>query len=335
MQLQTGDSPTIKRYIDKSVIEELARRILAREASLNTILTIEGSMSETKIYDPASSTAVFESLPSPLKPPAVYRVKSLGGESEIAVTGFREDSLNIGYIELILDKAGITVLRIQESRGSRFTGLRIIVADGVSHEVVILYESLRDAVDLSEIKVEQGDSSRLTLTAFFKPGSLMHVVAESRSGKGSALSKTMIIDAASGSRVELEDSSRINTPGSSVESYIKARLGGGSIAALRGKGVVARGAVDSKVVYGIESLITDTESKVYMHPFLEINTNRVAEARHYARNYIITLDKVFYMGTRGLDPGEATMLLIRGFMTMGLSGKAREIIAERIASKGP
>ncbi|AFL66017.1 SufD family Fe-S cluster assembly protein [Desulfurococcus amylolyticus] len=327
-----GDSPTIKKYIDKSPLEELVRRALNREAPITNILI--KALSPNAFIDPLppSGSIGFKSIPVITVSQGFYRVRSTGGVFDISVEGSGDGVIAVGYIELILEGPGLTILRIPENPAHRIMGIKVTVAKGVDHEVLLIHKSGRRAMDLSEIIVEQGDASRLALVALFNTGSILQARVESIQGAGSSIEKTILVNSTQGSRVEVEDYSYIDNPSVSVESYIRSRLEGGSIAVLRGRGIVSRRASGSRIVYGIESLINDAESTAYMHPFLDIHSNNIVEARHYARNYLLTMDKLFYIETRGLKPEEAAMLLVHGFLTRGLSRAAREIILSNISS---
>lgn len=326
----SGDSPTIREYIDRRSIVELVERTLRGEVAASTsLLTVLGGA--VVIQEPSKQGSGFKLL-SPAGYRGLHRVKTTSGRSEIIVKGLEESPVSLGLLELNLESSGLTVVRVTGGSGSRLTGLKIHAARGVSHEVIVIQDPVGENTEVTEIIVEQEDSSSLILTILLKPSSLSYTSITSRLAAGSKARKNIIVNPLPGARVDVEDTSLVSEPESSVESYIRSRLEGGSTTALRGRGVVERSARGSRVVYGIESLLCDESSRVYMQPFLDIHTGSVVEARHYARSYMLTLDRLFYIETRGLNTSEARRLLVKGFLTQGLSDTARRVVEESIFS---
>jgi len=332
--MEVGESPTIKKYIN----EGLMRKILEEAATgsipiSNSLSMTMGECHQDPLTLPSQATdLVFKSSTIRLPLAGFYVARIRSSTCSITVEGFRDNALNTGYIHLILEKPGFTIIRINGDRGHSAIRLYVRVIEAIEHEVLLLGEHGRNGVSLYNLDAELDKSAKLVFTALFKPGLLAYARISSTLRDGATLLKNILVDATAGSHIEVEDSSDLAGSDSSVEAYMRARLEGGSVAALRGRGVASEYAYGSRVVYGIESLIGDAGSYAYMHPYLEIKTSRIKEARHYARNQVLSGDRIFYMETRGLSPIEARHILVRGFMTQGLSDLARKIVSEAISS---
>jgi len=331
---EAGESPTIKKYINEGLVRKMLEETATSSIPVSNSLSVTmGGCHQDPLTSPSQVVdLVFKSSTIRLPLTSSYVARVWSSTCSITVEGFGDNALNTGYIHLILEKPGFTIMRINGNRGHSAIRLYMRVLKAVEHEVLLLGESSRNAVSLYNLDAELDRSAKLVFTALFKPGLLAYARISSTLRDEATLLKNILVDATAGSHIEVEDSSDLAGSDSSVEAYMRARLEGGSVAALRGRGVASEYAYGSRVVYGIESLIGDAGSYAYMHPYLEIKTSRIREARHYARNQVLSNDRIFYMETRGLSPAEARYILVRGFMTQRLSDLARKIVSEAISS---
>jgi len=332
--VEVGESPTIKKYINEGLVRKILEEAATGSIPVSNSLSMTMDDCDQDSLAPPSQVVdlVFKSSTIRLPLTRFYAARVQSSTCNITVEGFRDNALNTGYIHLILEKPGFTIIRINGDRGHSAIRLYVRVMEAVEHEVLLLGESGRNSVSLYNLDAELDKSAKLVFTALFKPGLLAYARISSTLRDGATLLKNILVDATAGSHIEVEDSSDLTGSDSSVEAYMRARLEGGSVAALRGRGVASEYAYGSRVVYGTESLIGDAGSYAYMHPYLEIKTSRIREARHYARNQVLSGDRIFYMETRGLSPAEARYILVRGFMTQGLSDLAKKIVSEAISS---
>jgi len=87
----------------------------------------------------------------------------------------------------------------------------------------------------------------------------------------------------------------------------------GGTTSYRGLVKIKRGCVNSKASVVCDGLMLDDESKAMTFPAMEVEENDVAVA-HEAAVGKIGEDQLFYLMSRGLSEGEATKLIVSGFI---------------------
>ena len=109
---------------------------------------------------------------------------------------------------------------------------------------------------------------------------------------------------------------------SSADVYGLGVASGPSLVSVRGTAILTPQAVSSSSRFIVEALLLDEQARAYTMPMMRIETGDVNVASHRAAQYRLPGDQLFYLESRGLSPGEAMELLLRGRVDhmIGLSG---------------
>lgn len=328
--LPYGDSPTVKSYLDwplwRATLEELLRE---GDFELSTSWKPEGGV------EPSGASAVKIVGSHALS--SLHR--ALGAEAaEFAFDGgkgaleFPSVASGLAVANLVIKIRGDGELFIMINPGDEnravFAGINLFVDSGARPNILIDVEPRGDALAYVNVVLSSGEGSSANLVTLAAPKSSCKVDVEMAPGPGSQLISKFVGLVREGANAEAVLDSVVH--GDLVDLLVNgaAVFMKNSTGAMRGRGVIAHGSRNAKLVYGFDALLEEG-ARAYLQPFLEVNTNAVREARHYARNYLLTEDKLFYLMSRGLEPWEARKLMITGFLLSSVPEPLREFVERR------
>jgi Fe-S cluster assembly scaffold protein SufB len=90
------------------------------------------------------------------------------------------------------------------------------------------------------------------------------------------------------------------------------------VIAHRGLGKITSGTIGSGIEYYSESMLTTKSSQAYLQPRLEIDTDKVIVAKHYARVIHVLPEQLFYLETRGIPYTIAYNMIVYGYLLRGI-----------------
>ncbi|MEM4592678.1 MAG: SufD family Fe-S cluster assembly protein [Sulfolobales archaeon] len=330
-----GDSPTVKSYTDwslyRSVYEKLLRKELSTvedfglEASGNVLLKEAGRI---RLYE---SNSLLPRLHSSLSSGAKTIVFQ-GGEAIVKLNGGEGEGVAVG--NLILDVAADGTVIVESRSRTKgelsLLGLNIIVRSGVKASVMIDFEEGLESPSSLNFMLETGEGSQANLALLVYPGRMSRIEGVLRPGGASLVNARLSGILREGSRLDAIIDGLISWKNSSLSFASTLYLKDTSMGSVRGKGVVYPSGDNARIVYGLEAILEENATG-FMQPFLEVHSNRVLEARHYAKSYLVTHDKLFYLTSRGLSLEEARRLVLTGLLTSSMPLGLKNYSYEKIS----
>ena len=130
------------------------------------------------------------------------------------------------------------------------------------------------------------------------------------------------------STLEIVTNVRHVEPNGQSRQTVRSVLGGKAVGSYLGRVEVARGAQQTDGEQSVKAMLLDRGATANCKPELEIYADDV-KCAHGATVGELDEAQLFYLGSRGLPPGEARALLLEGFV-MGLweSGKDGDVISD-------
>lgn len=314
-----GDSPTVKHYTDWSVFKNVLEKLVNNEVGLDKKLVVETSgnarvegLGEIRLYELNSALPKYHMI---LNSEAVL-AGFHGGRGFIKVEPAVKTGVSVGNLIARIDSSGTLVLKVvnKVSNGLLLLGLNINVADGVEANVVVDLEEASESASSVNFRVETGSGSVGNIVFLVNPGRMMRIEGLFKPGGNSFTLARLTGVLNENSRIDAVLDGLVDGLNTTLNLYSTLYMSKHSAGSVRGRGTISPKASEARLVYGFESILEE-EAVAYMQPFLEVNSNRVLEARHYARNYLVTQDKLFYLATRGLSFEEAKNIVLTGLLT--------------------
>lgn len=322
-----GDSPTVKHYTDWGVYRDVFESLANGELGLERKILVEASggvriegRGEISLYEQNSNLSKYHMILSNEAIVAGFH----GGKGFINVKPVAEAGVNIGNLIARIDSPGTLVLKVVNnvSNGLLLFGLNINVADNVEASIIVDVEEAPGSASSINFRVGTGRGSISNLVFLVSPGRMMRMEGLVKPGDNSLVLARLTGVLNEDSRIDAVVDGLIDGLNTTLNLYSTLYLSKHSTGSVRGRGTISSKASDARLVYGFESILEE-EAVAYMQPFLEVNSNRVLEARHYARNYLVTVDKLFYLATRGLSFSEAKNIVLTGLLTSLMPGELR------------
>ena len=322
-----GDSPTVKHYTDWDVFKNVFERLVNNEVGLEKGLVVEASGNAgiegrgvIRLYEHGSTLPKYHMLLNSEAVTAVFN----GGRGFINVKPAAGEGVNVGNLAAKIESPGTLVLKIVNnvSNGLLMLGLNISVADNVEANIIVDVEEAPESASSINFRVETGKGSASNTVFLVSPGRMMRVEGLIKPGANSFTLARLTGVLSENSRIDAVFDGFIDGLNTTLNLYSTLYLSRRSTGSVRGRGTISSKASEARLVYGFESILEE-EAVAYMQPFLEVNSNRVLEARHYARNYLVTQDKLFYLATRGLSFDEAKNIVLTGLLTSLMPGELR------------
>jgi len=333
-----GDSPTVKSYTDWSLYMSVYDKLLKKELRVVEGFDLEASGSV--ILRGAGRIRLYEnySLLPRLHKSLNDEARTLvfqGGEAVVRLKGGEGEGVAVG--NLIIDVAADGTLIVESRSRIRgelsLLGLNVIVRSGVKANVMIDFEEDLESASSVNFTLEAGDGSEANLAILVHPGRMTRIEGALKPGSNSLVNARLSGVLREGSRLDALVDGLISRKSSSLSFASTLYLKNNSTGSVRGRGVVHPSADNARIVYGLESILEENATG-FMQPFLEVNSNRVLEARHYAKSHLVTHDKLFYLASRGLSLEEARRLVLTGLLTSlmppGLKKYSYEKINKRL-----
>ncbi|WP_434731238.1 SufD family Fe-S cluster assembly protein [Thermogladius sp. KZ2Tp1] len=314
-----GDSPTIKHYINPYEYARLVEEASRAGSIGEPVVLVEGArvaQSPTRDEYAGDCSSVYCLLHKRYES-ARYDIE-VGGAPGKAVVEVNSGSLFSAVgLNLVVSSSGLYVLELNlNTKGSLSLSLTLDAEPGSRL--------------LLRVKAGEGLASYLRLAsrlgccaserAVLVESSRVLKVEELVSVDSASLNEKAVVLALGRSVVDVDVLGRARGDGPALHVRQLLVSLGESTAAARGTLVAEEGSKEGSLVYGIEAL--QLGGLALMQPRLEVRTNNVAEARHYARNVKLGTEQLFYLVSRGLDPREASMLFVRGLVKEGLNDAA-------------
>ncbi len=201
--------------------------------------------------------------------------------------------------------------------GLKTTVIEGYVGPGASLEIATVVEASKLAPIFHLKRISLGEGASVSSTVFTLGGRMNHVREEYiLAGGGSEASVKAGIVVRGVDRADLI--TNVIHEGVGTRSRIKARgvAFERGVAIHRGVAKVRRTAAEADTEIDSRIIVASPSAKGYSTPMLEIDTNRVKNARHATAVATIEEEQLFYLRSRGLSEDEAKNLILNGLLTV-------------------
>ncbi|AFK51513.1 SufBD protein [Thermogladius calderae 1633] len=314
-----GDSPTIKHYINPYEYARLVEEASRADGIGGPVVRVEGArVTESPIRgEPTGECSSVYCLLHEKYESGRYDIE-LGGAPGKAVVNVDSSNLFSAVgLNLVASGSGLYVLELNlNSKGS--LSLSLTLDAGPGSRLLLRVKAGEGPASYLRLVSRQGccASERAQLVESTR----VLKVEELVSVDSSTLNEKTVVLALGRSVVDLDIYGLARGVGPALHVRQLLVSLDESTAVARGTLVAEEGSKEGSLVYGIEAL--QLGGLAFMQPRLEVKTNNVAEARHYARNVKLSTEQLFYLASRGLDLREASMLFVRGLVKEGLNDAA-------------